>query len=113
MYKQYSDRDIVCLIKNPNTQTKSIVNLQIQSTQIIMKERSTIYHLVALPEFKAQIRENYYTPVFFENDGFIHCTGDKETSLLVLEDYFNEVAKSYEILIIVVRLNYFNLYLSC
>ena len=60
----------------------------------------TIYHIVTLEELKKQTTEKHYKPVNFDIDGFIHCTAGKETSLLVLADYFAEASKKKVILIL-------------
>ena len=65
-----------------------------------MNKNNTIYHIVTLHDLKTQTIDNYYTPSSFEKDGFIHCTAEKSTSLLVLEDYFVELSKSNVILIL-------------
>ena len=59
-----------------------------------------IYHIVTLDELKAQTKDNRYKPLNFDQDGFIHCTAEMSTSLLVLEDYFTEASKSNVILIL-------------
>ena len=64
-----------------------------------MDTRNTIYHIVTMDDLRACIKGNYYRPRTFEQDGFIHCTGDESTSLLVLEDYFAEAARRDAILI--------------
>ena len=48
-----------------------------------------IYHIVPESEFKAGIAGNNYTPSRFEEDGFVHCTAGRETSLLVAKDYYS------------------------
>ena len=48
-----------------------------------------IYHIVPESEFKAGIAGNSYTPARFEEDGFVHCTAGRETSLLVAKDYYS------------------------
>jgi uncharacterized protein (DUF952 family) len=65
-----------------------------------MKTKNTIYHIVALNDFKAQTKDNIYKPSNFEKDGFIHCTAEKTSSLLVLEDYFIEMSRRNIILIL-------------
>ncbi len=55
-----------------------------------MNEQEVIYHLVPEPEFQALSRENLYTPAWFEQDGFIHCTAEPETLLAVANDYFRQ-----------------------
>jgi uncharacterized protein (DUF952 family) len=65
-----------------------------------MEKKNIIYHIVTMNELKKQTADNYYKPVNFENDGFIHCTGDKSVTLLVLEDYFTELSETNVILIL-------------
>jgi len=48
-----------------------------------------IYHIVPESEFKAGTVGNSYTPARFEEDGFVHCTAGRETSLLVAKDYYS------------------------
>ena len=48
-----------------------------------------IYHIVPESEFKAGIAGNSYIPARFEEDGFVHCTAGRETSLLVAKDYYS------------------------
>jgi len=50
---------------------------------------SIIYHIVPAAEFKAGTVGNSYTPTRFAQDGFVHCTAGKETSLLVAKDYYS------------------------
>jgi len=49
--------------------------------------RDTIYHLVTESDF--QIQGNYYIPVLYEHDGFIHCTAKPDALLAVADDYFS------------------------
>jgi len=65
-----------------------------------MEGKNRIYHIVTLNDFKTRIEDNHYSPSNFEKDGFIHCTREMSTSLLVLEDYFAEPSKSNVILIL-------------
>jgi len=51
----------------------------------------TIFHLVIEGELTARTRDGLYLPARFEQDGFIHCTGDPESTLEVAESYFSEV----------------------
>ena len=53
-----------------------------------------IYHIVPESEFKAGIAGNSYTPARFEEDGFVHCTAGRETSLLVAKDYYRPFLES-------------------
>jgi uncharacterized protein (DUF952 family) len=59
-----------------------------------------IYHIVTVNDLKNHTRDNYYKPPDFDKDGFIHCTAGKDTALLVLEDYFVEISRSNEIVIL-------------
>ncbi len=47
-----------------------------------------IYHIVPESEFKAGSSANSFTPARFEEDGFVHCTAERETTLLVAKDYY-------------------------
>jgi uncharacterized protein (DUF952 family) len=65
-----------------------------------MEKEKPIYHIVTVEDLKANTSAGMYTPVGFENDGFIHCTGEQETCLLVLGDYFSNLAADHTILIL-------------
>ena len=67
-------------------------------------QKLVIFHVLTLDDLKNQTKDGYYKPVNFDDDGFIHCTGEKSTSLLVLEDYFCEISKTKEILILKIDL---------
>jgi uncharacterized protein (DUF952 family) len=41
-----------------------------------------------------------YKPGAFDQDGFIHCTGDRETLLAVANDYFASVSEPVLVLVI-------------
>ena len=62
--------------------------------------RETIHHLVPESEFRAQIEGNTYIPAHFDQDGFIHCTGDVDTVLAVANDYFADVEEPVLVLVI-------------
>lgn len=62
--------------------------------------QDTIYHLVAESEFRAQAKGNAYLPTRFEQDGFIHCTGDPDTLLAVANDYFSGTEDPVLVLVI-------------
>jgi len=47
-----------------------------------------IYHLVVEPEWRRGQAEARYTPARFAVDGFVHCTGDAQTTLEVAASYF-------------------------
>ena len=40
-----------------------------------------IYHLVLESEFLNQTRDNMYTPLFFLQEGFIHCTNGEDLTI--------------------------------
>jgi uncharacterized protein (DUF952 family) len=61
---------------------------------------NTIYHLVTESEFRAQVKGNAYTPARFDQDGFIHCTGEPDTLLAVANDYFASVEEPILVLVI-------------
>ncbi len=48
----------------------------------------TIYHLVTEDEFRRALAGQTYAPSSLARDGFLHCSGDRESTLRVLEDYF-------------------------
>ncbi len=52
-----------------------------------------IYHLTAASEIEAGTENDEYLPARFEQDGFIHCTGDLETLVMVANDYFTAVTE--------------------
>lgn len=62
--------------------------------------RDTIYHLVAESEFQTQATGETYLPARFDQDGFIHCTGEPNTLLAVANDYFSGVEEPVLVLII-------------
>jgi uncharacterized protein (DUF952 family) len=62
--------------------------------------KGTIYHLVAESEFRAQVKRDEYTPTRFDQDGFIHCTGEPDTLLAVANDYFSGVEEPVLVLVI-------------
>jgi pimeloyl-ACP methyl ester carboxylesterase len=64
------------------------------------QELETIYHLVSESEFQAQVKANTYLPARFEQDGFIHCTGDADTVLAVANDYFAGTEEPVLVLVI-------------
>jgi uncharacterized protein (DUF952 family) len=62
--------------------------------------KDTIYHLVAESEFRSQVKGNAYIPARFDRDGFIHCTGEPDTLLVVANDYFSNVEEPVLVLVI-------------
>ena len=48
-----------------------------------------IYHLVLESEFLNQTRDNMYTPPFFSQEGFIHCTNGEDLTILIANDFFS------------------------
>lgn len=62
--------------------------------------RETIYHLVTGSEFRKQVKGDTYLPARFDQDGFIHCTGERDTLLAVANDYFSGVEEPILVLVI-------------
>jgi len=62
--------------------------------------RETIYHLVTESELRTQAKGDTYLPTRFEQDGFIHCTGNPDTVLAVANDCFPGVAEPVLVLVI-------------
>jgi uncharacterized protein (DUF952 family) len=62
--------------------------------------KETIYHLVTESEFRAQVKGDEYIPARFDQDDFIHCTGEPDTLLAVANDYFSDVAEPVLVLVI-------------
>jgi uncharacterized protein (DUF952 family) len=62
--------------------------------------RETIYHLVTEGEFRTQAKGDTYIPTRFDQDGFIHCTGEPDTLLAVANDYFSGVEEPVLVLVI-------------
>ena len=62
--------------------------------------QGTIYHLVSESEFRAQAKESEYVPARFDQDGFIHCAGERDTLLAVANDYFSSVEEPVLVLVI-------------
>ncbi|MBN1977573.1 MAG: DUF952 domain-containing protein [Anaerolineae bacterium] len=62
--------------------------------------KGTIYHLVTESAFRAQAKGDEYIPVRFDQDGFIHCTGEANTLLVVANDYFSSVEEPVLVLAI-------------
>lgn len=62
--------------------------------------QDTIYHLVTESEFRAQAQGDTHIPARFDQDGFIHCTGEPDTLLAVANDYFSNVEEPVLVLVI-------------
>ena len=67
-----------------------------------MDLKNIIYHIVTQNDLESFTKDGCYQPGNFSQDGFIHCTAEKSTSLLILEDYFKEISKSNEILVLAI-----------
>ncbi|MBN1649201.1 MAG: DUF952 domain-containing protein [Spirochaetales bacterium] len=65
-----------------------------------MEKNKTIYHIVAAGDLAKCTSKGMYTPVGFTDDGFIHCTGEPDTCLLVLEDYFSRFPEEETLLVL-------------
>jgi len=64
------------------------------------QQTGEIYHLVTESDFRSLAGEGHYLPARFEQDGFIHCTGEPETLLVVADDYFSTVTEPVLVLVI-------------
>lgn len=62
-----------------------------------------IYHIAIKENFIQSSNEDNFKPDDFDSDGFIHCTGEPDTTLVVLVDYFQQVTK--EIILIQIAIN--------
>ena len=62
-----------------------------------------VFHIAIKENFNQAIDKNYYKPSDFDSDGFIHCTGEPDTTLVVLGDYFQQVTK--EIILIQIAID--------
>lgn len=51
---------------------------------------SSIYHLVPAEYFHVQPADRPYRPATFEQEGFIHCTAGRSTTLRVANNYFGD-----------------------
>jgi len=52
-----------------------------------------VFHIALKDNFIQALNKNEYKPSDFNSDGFIHCTGEPDTTLVVLGDYFQQVMK--------------------
>lgn len=64
---------------------------------------NVVYHIAIKENFIQETNKNSYKPDYLLSDGFIHCTGDPDTTLVVLGDYFQQVTK--EIILIEIEIN--------
>lgn len=67
------------------------------------KDLGVVYHIATKENFLQASNETSYRPADFYMDGFIHCTGEPDTTLLVLNDYFQHETK--EILLIEIAIS--------
>lgn len=63
-------------------------------------EKKTIYHIATKKDLKTRTKDGAYIPEGFDSEGFIHCSGEPSVAMLILKDYFTELAQSEEILIL-------------
>ncbi|HVE86457.1 MAG TPA: DUF952 domain-containing protein [Myxococcales bacterium] len=61
---------------------------------------SLIYHLVPRSHLAARREGGSYVPARFEQDGFIHCTGELPALVKVANDYFAGVEEPLVVLVI-------------
>ena len=52
-----------------------------------------VYHIAVKENFIQTCNKDNYKPSDFDADGFIHCTGEPDTTLVVLDDYFQQITK--------------------
>lgn len=62
-----------------------------------------VYHIAVKENLVLSNDKKNYKPSDFDSDGFIHCTGAPDTTLVVLEDYFQQVTK--EIILLEIAIN--------
>jgi uncharacterized protein (DUF952 family) len=64
---------------------------------------NVVYHIAIKDEFILSCSKVSYIPESLNSDGFIHCTSEPETTLLVLSDYFQQVTA--ELLLMQIAVN--------
>ena len=64
---------------------------------------NVIYHLTPRSELARQAGRDSYLPPRFAEDGFVHCTGDLDTLLLVADDYFSNLEE--DLLVLAIRVD--------
>lgn len=52
-----------------------------------------VYHIAIKENFIRASNGGNYKPNDFDREGFIHCTGEPDITLLVLDDYFRQVTQ--------------------
>ncbi len=64
-------------------------------------EHEIIYHIVKASDFRKNVIGSMYVPENLLREGFIHCTFGKNTTLLVIEDFFSAISETIYLLKIV------------
>ena len=64
-------------------------------------EHEIIYHIVTAYDFRENVIGSMYVPKSLLREGFIHCTFGKNTTLLVIEDFFSDISETIYLLKIV------------
>lgn len=54
-------------------------------------ESEYIYHITTLKEWEAAKAKNEYTPINYEQDGFIHCSIEKQIPGVIERFYKNQL----------------------
>jgi uncharacterized protein (DUF952 family) len=60
-----------------------------------------IYHIVTASEFRKNVIGSMYAPESLLREGYIHCSSEEYTTLLVVEDFFNDESEPIYLLRIV------------
>jgi uncharacterized protein (DUF952 family) len=64
-------------------------------------QHEIIYHIVTASDFRKNVIGFMYVPESLLREGFIHCTFGRNTTLLVMEDFFGDVSGTIYLLKIV------------
>ncbi len=64
-------------------------------------QHDIIYHIVTAADYRKNVIGNMYAPESLVREGFIHCTSGKDTTLLVMEDFFSNVSGTIYLLKII------------
>ena len=52
-----------------------------------------IYHIVTVADYRENVIGSMYAAMSLLTEGFIHCTSGRDTTLLVIEDYFSNISE--------------------
>lgn len=59
-----------------------------------------IYHMLPRAEWEAQQGRTHYRPASLQEEGFIHCTGERERLVWVANQFYRESAEPFVILVL-------------